>query len=242
MDETDETDEMPARLDDLITFVRSRRPGGGPLEHLSTAVLTSERLGAIADDLIGHFVDQARQAGASWTDIGQSMGVSKQAAQKRFVARRPEPAPASGASGLWSKFTDDARAVVLRAVEEAREAGHRKVETEHLALAITRVPASLAACAVQDQGIGLDALREAVTATLAPPRETIAGHIPFADRTKKVLELALREAILLGRTHIGTEHLLLGLLREAKGTGGRVLLSLGVTRDATEEWLASPEQ
>src|SRR4051812_24813265 len=97
-------DQLPARLDDLIDYVKSRRPDGNALEHLTAAVLASERLGELADHLIGHFVDQARRAGASWTEIGQSMGVSKQAAQKRFVPKHPEQAGALD-SGVFGRFT-----------------------------------------------------------------------------------------------------------------------------------------
>src|SRR3954451_25092646 len=81
----------PVRLDDLIDGIKKVHTR--PLDHLSTAVMTAEALGDLADHLIGHFVDQARRAGASWTEIGRSMGVSKQAAQKRFVPKGPgEPA------------------------------------------------------------------------------------------------------------------------------------------------------
>src|SRR5688572_14418323 len=83
----DDMGDLSLRLDDLIEHVKRQHPEGGPLEHLSTAMLLAENLGEMADHLIGHFVDQARRAGASWTGIGQSMGVSKQAAQKRFVQK-----------------------------------------------------------------------------------------------------------------------------------------------------------
>lgn len=73
-------------LDELISTVKGRRPDGNALDHLSEAVALSNHLGELADHLVGHFVDQARRSGASWTLIGQSMGVTKQAAQKRFVA------------------------------------------------------------------------------------------------------------------------------------------------------------
>src|SRR3954470_7137238 len=73
--------DMPARLDDLITFVKDQHPESGALEQLSDAVLTAERVGEVSDHLIGHFVDQARRTGASWTEIGRHMGVTKQAAQ-----------------------------------------------------------------------------------------------------------------------------------------------------------------
>ena len=80
--------QPPVRLDELIGYVRSQE--GTALDHVSAAVRISEHLGELADHLIGHFVDQARKTGASWTEIGQSMGVTKQAAQKRFVPRATE--------------------------------------------------------------------------------------------------------------------------------------------------------
>ena len=80
-------DEFPVSLDTLITFVRAIQPEGDPLEHLSDAVRVSGRVEDKADSLIGYFVDEARRSGASWSQIGESMGVSKQAVQKRFVAR-----------------------------------------------------------------------------------------------------------------------------------------------------------
>src|SRR5829696_4988764 len=109
----------PIRLDDLINYVRSMHPQGGPLEHLSDAVRVSEYLGDVADHLVGHFVDQARRSGASWTEIGQGMGVTKQAAQKRFVAR--------DSPGVLARFTDRARQAVTRAQEYANRAGSPEV-------------------------------------------------------------------------------------------------------------------
>ena len=92
----------PVTLDALIAFVKAQRPGGGPLDNLSDAVAVSTRLGEQSDHLIGHFVDQARRSGASWSQIGASMGVSKQAAQQRFVPRggpkEPFPPATSPAS------------------------------------------------------------------------------------------------------------------------------------------------
>src|SRR5882762_8648979 len=82
--------EQPVRLDDLIDYVKHQHPGSDPLQDLQHAVTVAAHVDEVADHLIGHFVDQARRAGASWTDIGQHMGVSKQAAQKRFVSRLPE--------------------------------------------------------------------------------------------------------------------------------------------------------
>src|SRR3954463_16455916 len=96
----------PVRLDDLIAAITKNREG--ELDRLSDAVLLGDHLGDLADHLIGHFVDQARRSGASWTDIGRSMGGSKQAAQKRFGAK-PDLAPSQG----FSRFSEPARAAVF---------------------------------------------------------------------------------------------------------------------------------
>src|SRR4029453_8288288 len=132
-------DKLPARLDDLIDLVTGSVPDDDPLARLSTALLTAQQLGDIADHLIGHFVDQARRAGASWTEIGQSMGVTKQAAQKRFVPKTAldeKPAP----DGQFGRFTDRARRAVVLAQEHARTAGNDHVGVEHVLLGLLDVP------------------------------------------------------------------------------------------------------
>src|SRR3954466_15368348 len=106
----------PVRLDDLIAAIEQVHSDA--LDQLSDAVLAADHLGEVADHLIGHFVDRARRSGASWSDIGRSMGVTKQAAQKRFVSKGE--APDLDASQGFSRFTDRARKVVVTAQEEAR--------------------------------------------------------------------------------------------------------------------------
>ena len=135
--------EAPARLDDLIAHVKDQYPDASALEQLSGAMQASERLNELADHLVGHFVDQARRTGASWAEIGQSLGVSKQAAQKRFV---PKPSGASEQLGELlaeeglARFTRRARLVMVRAEEEARRAGHNYIGTEHLVLGLLDDP------------------------------------------------------------------------------------------------------
>ncbi|HWM59890.1 MAG TPA: ATP-dependent Clp protease ATP-binding subunit, partial [Pseudonocardia sp.] len=112
----------PVRLDDLIEVIKKVHTDA--LEQLSSAVLAADHLGEVADHLIGHFVDQARRSGASWTEIGRSMGVSKQAAQKRFVPKDPGvPSDLDPGQG-FSRFTPRARNVVVSAQNEARAAGN----------------------------------------------------------------------------------------------------------------------
>src|SRR4030095_12555684 len=102
----------PVRLDDLIEAIK--KVHSDALDQLSDAVIAADHLGDIADHLIGHFVDQARRSGASWTDIGRSMGVSKQAAQKRFVPKAPGGASIDPSEG-FSRYTSRARNVVMAA-------------------------------------------------------------------------------------------------------------------------------
>src|SRR3954449_6007827 len=110
------------RLDDLITAIQ--RAHDQPLDQLTDAVLAADHLGEVADHLIGHFVDQARRSGASWTDIGRSMGVTKQAAQKRFVPKEPGELSDLDPSQGFSRFTERARNAVMAAQNEARASGH----------------------------------------------------------------------------------------------------------------------
>jgi hypothetical protein len=216
----------PPRLDDLITYVKNQHPDGSPLEHLSDAVLVSEDLTEVADHLIGHFVDQARRAGASWTEIGKSMGVTKQAAQKRFVGKDDS----SLLTGRFGRFTDRARRTTMKSVDEAREAGNVRVGTEHIVLGLLHEPDGLAVRALEALGAAPARVREAVTSLLAPAQGDLPEHIPFSPRAKRVLDLTLREAQRLNHNYVGTEHVLLGLLREGEGLGAKALAQLGVTK------------
>jgi hypothetical protein len=220
------------RLDDLIEAIK--RAHAEPLEQLQDAVIAADHLGDVADHLIGHFVDQARRSGASWTDIGKSMGVTRQAAQKRFVPK--ESADLDPSQG-FSRFTPRARNVVMAAHNAAKAAGNTEVLPEHLALGLLAEPESLAAKAFADQDVSFDAVREAATAALPPAAEEVPELIPYGPAAKKPLELTFREALRLGHNYIGTEHLLLGLLEHENGEG--VLSGLGITKARTEEYVVA---
>src|SRR5215212_477224 len=125
----------PVRLDDLIDAIT--KVHSDALDQLTDAVLAADHLGDVADHLIGHFVDQARRSGASWSDIGRSMGVTKQAAQKRFVPKPSEAARDPNAG--FGKFTDDARAVVVEAQNAARTAHNGQIVPAHLVLGLATV-------------------------------------------------------------------------------------------------------
>jgi hypothetical protein len=234
------SERLPVRLDDLIEYVKQRDPDGGPLEHLSTAMLLAESLGEMADHLIGHFVDQARRAGASWTGIGQSMGVTKQAAQKRFVGSREELDLSNESS--FDRFTDKAKRTLSHAVEAARVAGHARIGSEHLVLGLLGEPDSLAAKAIKAVGVAPDAVHDAVTSTFealgpeAGPFPT-GKHVPFTAGAKKIRELTVREALRLGHNYVGTEHLLLGILSAEDEPGALILSALGATKERVEPWI-----
>jgi hypothetical protein len=219
----------PVRLDDLIEAITTVHPE--VLDQLASAVLAADHLGEIADHLIGHFVDQARRSGASWTDIGKSMGVTKQAAQKRFVPKGSitDLDPEQG----FSRFTERARNVVIAAQNEARAAGNAEIATEHLALGLLSEPDALAAKAIVTQGVALETLRRTVGSKLPPASEQVPDLIPFDTRARKALELTFREALRLGHNYVGTEHILLALLEVEEGAG--VLTGLGIDKNTTEQ-------
>ncbi|MFI9171056.1 Clp protease N-terminal domain-containing protein [Streptomyces lincolnensis] len=216
------------RLDDLIAAIK--KVHAEPLEQLQDAVIAADHLGDVADHLIGHFVDQARRSGASWTDIGKSMGVTRQAVQKRFVPK--ESADLDPSQG-FQRYTTRARNVVMAAHSEAVAARNPEGRPEHLVLGLLAEPEGLAAKAITAQGVLLDAVRQAASAALPPAAEEVPDLIPYGSDAKKALELTFREALRLGHNYIGTEHLLLALLEFENGEG--VLAGLGITKPAVEE-------
>ena len=128
---------------------------------------------------------------------------------------------------MFEKFTDKARRVVVLAQEEAKLLNHNYIGTEHILLGLIHEGEGVAAKALESLGINLDAVRDQVQEIIGQGQQAPSGHIPFTPRAKKVLELSLREALQLGHSYIGTEHLLLGLIREGEGVAAQVLTRLG---------------
>jgi ATP-dependent Clp protease ATP-binding subunit ClpC len=135
---------------------------------------------------------------------------------------------------MFERFTDQARQVVVLAQEEARALGHGYIGTEHILLGLLSEGEGVAAQALGSLEITLDAAREQVAEIIGAGTGPPPGHIPFTARTKKVLELSLREAQRLGDSYIGTEHILLGLTREGEGAGAQVLARLGASTDRVQ--------
>jgi len=131
------------------------------------------------------------------------------------------------ARSMFERFTQRARRVVVLAQEEARMLDHNYIGTEHILLGLIREGEGVAAKALESLGISLEAVRQQVETIIGRGQQAPSGHIPFTPRAKKVLELSLREAKALGHNYIGTEHILLGLIREGSGVAAQVLVQLG---------------
>ena len=128
---------------------------------------------------------------------------------------------------MFERFTDRARRVVVLAQEEARMLNHNYIGTEHILLGLIHEGEGVAAKALESLGISLEGVRSQVEEIIGQGQQAPSGHIPFTPRAKKVLELSLREALQLGHNYIGTEHILLGLIREGEGVAAQVLVKLG---------------
>ena len=221
-------------LGDLIIKTREEAASAEPLDLLASAAQQQEALSDIGDQLLDHFVHEAREAGHSWSQIGATLGVSKQAAQQRHtpvqsLLGKLRGALSGVAGGMFTRFTSVARQVVILAQEEARRLRHPKIDTEHLLLGLIGVPEGRAAELLTEAGLDLGELRAEIEAAATPGPSPVSGHVPFTPAAKKAIELSLRHALNLKDDHIGTEHLLLGLLTDRAGIGGAVLTRHDIT-------------
>ena len=229
--------EFPVPLDALITYVKTLTPGGTPLDDVSGAMTVSAQLDEQSDALIGHFVDQARRSGASWSQIGASMGVSKQAAQKRFVLRSLLPE----GQGMFSRFTQRSANVLAAAGRLAGDAG-QPVSAAQLAAALLVEPDGVAAKAIRQAGLTDEQFFAAVGAGPAEPGPSAdvgtLDELSFAaDCGTPAFKESLKAALRLGHNYIGTEHLLLGLLSD-DGPIGRNLVTAGLDAELADRLVA----
>ena len=141
---------------------------------------------------------------------------------------------------MFQRFTDQARRVVVLAQEEARMLNHNWIGTEHLLLGLIREGDGVAAKALESLGISLQAVRQEVEAIIGQGEQVPSEVIPFTPRSKKVLELSLRESLQLGNNYIGTEHILLGLMRESDGVAAQVLIKLGANLNRVRQQVIQP--
>jgi hypothetical protein len=203
---------FPAPLDNLMAYVRDLRPDGGPLERLGDAVTVAQEVIEQADALIGYFVDRARASGASWSQIGGAMGVTKQAAQKRFVLRDDGVIPEGK---TFSRFAPRARSAIAASGQLAAIAGAENVDVAHLAGGLLQESEGLAARAVHRLEVEDRAVYDKLGVGPAPggydSDPTALRQLRFSPAGRRVLREALTAALRYGHNYIGTEHLLIGV-------------------------------
>jgi hypothetical protein len=232
--------EFPVPLDNLIAYVRTMHPDGGPLENVADAFAVSTQLDEQADALIGYFVDQARRSGASWSHIGAAMGVTKQAAQKRFVpAKAAELFPEGFASQPFSQFTVRAANALASA---GKLAAPSAIGSEHITAGVLTEPNGLAAHMVAAAGLTPEQVYAAVGAGPAVRAEYTGSaellDLNLGESARAALKGSLRSALSHSHNYIGTEHLLVGVIA-AGGPTAEALASLGLTAERTEELFAA---
>jgi hypothetical protein len=223
-------------LDELVAAVEET---DGALERVSAAAALQDEIEALGDELLDHFVKEARDQGCSWTQIGEALGVTRQAAQQRhggLIARLVEGLT----GGLFKRFTARARDAVVAAQAAARDRNHEWVGTEHLLIGlVANEDGNVAENALARLGVDRPTIVHAVDELVGPGTEPVKGHIPFTPRAKKTLELALREALRMGHNYIGCEHIVLALARVDKGVAACILTEQGVTYKVLERTVSA---
>ncbi|MBR7828941.1 hypothetical protein KDK95_21705 [Actinospica sp. MGRD01-02] len=214
-------------LQDLVKSVRDEVPDDDPLGQLTKAAEYSAELNTLGDRLLDHFVFQCRQAGMSWAELSGALGVSKQAAHKRFNTGGPN----------LNRFTKKAQAVAQGSIDQARALGHATSGTEHLLLALFEPEDSLAALALRQLGVSREAVLERVLARTPGQPEPTVGAIPRSAHAKEAMRGALDEALDLGHNYVGTEHLLLGIYRDPAYGAAQILTGLGQNPEAVRATL-----
>ncbi|GAA1579401.1 Clp protease N-terminal domain-containing protein [Kribbella hippodromi] len=219
-------------LQQLITTIKTDAGSDDELQQLATAAATINELTTTSDAALGFFVDRARGAGKSWVEISAVLGVSKQAAHKRFAdSWTSKPA--------LDRYTERTKAVVAAAADVARERNHAFIGTEHLLLAFFTQPQAVATLVLLAHGITADSVGAAVDVeSPAGPKsaeQTLdADNPPYTRRTAHVLQGAVGEALTLGHNYVGTEHLLLAFYRDQAGVATKILLQQGL--DEATAW------
>ncbi|MFI6662018.1 Clp protease N-terminal domain-containing protein [Streptomyces sp. NPDC050523] len=211
-------------LADLIARLDEELPEADQLARIGEARLRAQTLSDLGDQLIDHYVSKAKQTGASWTEIGDAIGVSKQAAQQRHT-------PAA-----FDRFTNLNRHSIVLAQEAARTHKHDTIGTEHILLGLLGEPRGLAYEVLVAKTESEQRIREAIEEALAPAgKKALRGHIAFRAESKEAIEQAHRAAADLGHDWVGTEHTLLGLIRTEQGLAAQILRNLGFTSDELHE-------
>jgi hypothetical protein len=218
------------RLAQLAATVVVEAKSDDPLDQLAAAARVHNELDDLSDALLGRFVEQARAGGASWSQIGGALGVTKQAAQQRHttddaVARRLlERLPSRRGFG----FTPRARSSVAQAQSAARRLCHNYIGTEHLLLALFGEPEGIAARVLTGFGVTEESIEAAVKEEIGGGSGVVGADLPVTPRARKVLQHTQREARALGHPYVGTEHILLALTTEEDGLAAKFLAARDV--------------
>ena len=211
-------------LADLIARLDEELPESDELARISEARLRAQTLSDLGDQLIDHYVSKAKQGGASWTEIGDAIGVTKQAAQQRH------------APGPFEKFTNLNRHSIVLAQEAARTHKHDFIGTEHMLLGLLGEPRGLAYEVLVAKTESEQRVRDAIEEALPPAgAKALRGHIAFRPESKDAIEQARRVSAELGHDWVGTEHSLLGLIRVEESPAAQILRNLGFTSDELHE-------
>jgi hypothetical protein len=204
-------------LSELVEKLDEDLPDASALAKISEAQLRSHTLSALGDQLVGYYVAQAKQEGSSWSEIGDAIGVSKQAAQQRHSPQ------------TFERFTNRARHAIVLSQESARSHKHDFIGTEHVLLALLAENGGLAHELLVRKAGSEEAIQRAVEDQMRPPgKKAPRGHIAFTPKSKEVLEHTIRAAHELNHDFVGTEHILLGLLSVPSSAAAIALNKLGI--------------
>jgi hypothetical protein len=205
---------------EMIATIRADARSEEPQELLAAAFQAVAELEAVGDAVLTHFVEECRRSGRSWSEISAALGVSKQAAHKRFSLPGPK----------LERFTERARSAVRAAADDARAFGHVYVGTEHLLLGLFEPTGGVAARILAEVGFSHERVVADVVRAAPVTSSTIADP-PLTPRAAATLERARTEATALGHNYVGTEHLLLALFGDPEGLAAKILTAGGVTHD-----------
>jgi Clp amino terminal domain, pathogenicity island component len=215
---------LNVRLQELIDQIETDLPAADPVTKIGEARLRSRTLVDLGDQLVDHYVHAARAEGASWSQIGDVLGVTKQAAQQRR------------ADWQFERYTPRARNVVVLAQDRARALKHTEINSGHLLLGLLGEPDGIAGKVLVMLAGSLDAVSGAAHARLTPGEgKPPTGSLPMAQDAKDALGEVVPVALDLGHNYVGTEHLLLALLRVPDSVGAEVLTGLGVSYDRVRD-------
>lgn len=217
---------MDLDLEHLIVVIEQDE-STDPIDRVAAAAGLRDQIEQLGDELLDHFVKEARDQGCSWNQIGEALGVTRQAAQQRqggLIGRLV----AGLAKGRFSRFTPRARSAVVAAQTAARDRNHGWIGTEHLLLGLYAGGDNLAVAALDRLGVEQAVVARRIDELVPPGDSRVRGHLPFTPRSKKALELGMQEARELGHDYLGTEHIVLALRRLDEGVAADVLAELGV--------------